>query len=420
MDFQQARSSGCWTLPATASMFTGLTPHEHGADSQTREVAAVPTLAERLQELGYSTHMVTANVATTEIFGLDRGFHTLDRIWHHVPSHHKYIQWLGALLTRRRLRKKLFSGDFLRGHLSEDLGATKVWFQSTCDAVFDRARTILNENERRGQPGFYFLNVMETHFPYHISQNFHTSAGNVIGNVQELISLYHFGNQTWLTTARQPISPSMLALIRRRQRIAWQRIAPRLDAFCRELRERYGAMVVFCSDHGDNFGEQGWVYHFSNVTDGGNRVPLFILPHDRDDPRTITLPVSARDLFGTIRLAAGDPDRSVRALDRAPERSLPIMESFWYNNNGKTLPRYRFNQFAFVAGSQRFAHRGDRWYTAPITTGDEPEPAFRPFDARDNPLAEPIDTRERLAELRSQFESFQAFSLRVLPRQHTY
>ena len=31
-DFTNARSAGCWTLPATASLFTGLLPHEHGTD----------------------------------------------------------------------------------------------------------------------------------------------------------------------------------------------------------------------------------------------------------------------------------------------------------------------------------------------------------------------------------------------------
>ncbi|HRI27088.1 MAG TPA: sulfatase-like hydrolase/transferase, partial [Chitinophagales bacterium] len=40
LQFTQARSSGCWTLPATASLFTGLMPHQHGATSQTPYVSA--------------------------------------------------------------------------------------------------------------------------------------------------------------------------------------------------------------------------------------------------------------------------------------------------------------------------------------------------------------------------------------------
>ena len=54
--FHQARAAGCWTLPATASVFTGLLPHEHGATTHTRRLRAdVPTLAERMKQLGYAT-----------------------------------------------------------------------------------------------------------------------------------------------------------------------------------------------------------------------------------------------------------------------------------------------------------------------------------------------------------------------------
>ena len=36
--FTNASSSACWTLPATASLFTGKLPHDHGATTQTRSL----------------------------------------------------------------------------------------------------------------------------------------------------------------------------------------------------------------------------------------------------------------------------------------------------------------------------------------------------------------------------------------------
>ena len=126
--FDQARSGGCWTLPATASMFTGLSPHEHGADAQTRSINNAPTLAERMKRLGLSTHMVTANVATTDIFGLDRGFDTLDRVWKLVPATaHRRLHEALVLAGKPRLRQKILSKDFVMGKMSEDLDASKVW-----------------------------------------------------------------------------------------------------------------------------------------------------------------------------------------------------------------------------------------------------------------------------------------------------
>jgi arylsulfatase A-like enzyme len=413
--FHQARSGGCWTLPATASMFTGLMPHEHGATEQTRGLRrSIPTLAERLRALGYRTHMVTANVVTTEIFGLHRGFETIERIWQIVPMRLRSFLDLLALIGKPRLRHKLLSRDLLLGRLSADLQAAGVWLQSTMEAVFARTRAILRANEARGERTFLFLNLMETHFPYHVGERFQTSAASLGQKVRELHSLYHLVNQSWLTRDKQYIRPDMLQLLRHRQRLAWERLAPHVDAFLRELREGHGATVVFGADHGDNFGEQGWQYHFANVNDAGNRVPLFWLYHDHDVARIDQAPISSRDLFGALLKVAGDRDPALISCVETPERSVPIMQSYWYNNGGRTLERFRYNQFAFVAREQRFVFRHQQWYTAPVTRADEPELAFQPLGREVNPLYEPVDSTERLAYVRQAFKGYCAFSDRVM------
>lgn len=108
--FTNARACGCWTLPATASMFTGLLPHEHGGTSQTRYIDKKnETLAEILRNNGYDTYQITANVATTEIFGLERGFNVIYKLWDNiVPKFPKLIDFL-VLIGKPRIRKKLFS-----------------------------------------------------------------------------------------------------------------------------------------------------------------------------------------------------------------------------------------------------------------------------------------------------------------------
>ncbi len=417
--FHQARAGGCWTLPSHASMFTGLSPHEHGADSQTRHMRQVPTLAERMKKLGYATHMVTANVATTDIFGLDRGFDSLDRIWKLVPTQHRKIHEALVLVGKPRLRKKLFSQNFLMGKMSEDLDASKVWLQSTAPAILDRARELMDEDNARGQRSFVFMNLMESHFPYHVGDTFEFSAEGLFGKIREVIGLYHLVNQTWLTTDRKHIGPEVLDVLRRRQRLAWERLAPLIDAFAEELREKYDATLIFAADHGDNFGEQDWLYHFSNVTDAGNRVPLYVMAHDSEAGRADHTPVSARDLFGTVLKNAGDRDPSLLSLLDDPNRSVPVLESFWYNNNGLTLPQFRINQYAFVAGDLRYAHRSDRWYVAPVTRGDEREPAFEPLDPGVNPLEEGVADAERMAALRPHFDAFSAFSAKILAKADT-
>jgi len=409
--FTQARSGGCWTLPATASLFTGLMPHEHGADSQSRGMRTdVPTLAESMREQGFRTHQITANVATTEIFGLDRGYDEVLRIWNHVPSEHKKIHEALVLVGKPRLRKKILSADFVSGKLSEDIEASKVWLQDTVNDVFDVARQRLESNEKDGKQSFLFLNLMETHFPYHVGPTFETTADGLFGKMREIVSLFHLVNQTWLTRENQPISAEMMAILRQRQRIAWQRLAPKVDAFIAEMHAQ-GNLVVFGSDHGDNFGEQGWVYHFSNVTDAGNRVPLYWVDPADDTARTVDTPISTRDVYNGLLTTIGDPRGTFSPVNE-PDRSFPIMQSCWYNNQGKTLEKYRYNQICLLEGGTRYMRRRNEWFAAPQTTTG-PEVAFTRLPAGFDPVEEGVVLPERRAYLRSVLKDFGEFSARV-------
>lgn len=406
--FTQARSGGCWTLPATGSLFTGLMPHEHGADAQSRGLRPeVPTIGEVLREHGYSTHQITANIATTEIFGLDRGFDDMRRIWKMVPAHHRKIHEILVLVGKPRLRKKILSPEFVAGKLAEDLEASKVWLQETSDDVFDEARKVIRENEARGKGSFLFLNLMESHFPYHVGPTFETTARGIIGKIREVVGLYHLVNQTWLIKGDIPIRQDMIRVLRERQRRAWERLAPKIDAF---LEEMYGSgdnLVVFGADHGDCFGEQGWLYHFSNVADGGNRVPLYWL----GQPGTVDTPVSSRDIFHGILSEVRDPRAAFHPL-HAPERSYPIMQSAWYNNQGKTLSRYKYNQICFLEGGMRWLNRSGAWFSAPPAT-EAGEADFQPLPKGVDPLREAgVILPERARHLSSVLADFEAFSSR--------
>jgi len=136
--FTEARSAGCWTLPATASLFTGLMPHEHGATSQSRAIHLdIPTLAEKMKAAGYNTYQVTANIATTDIFGLHRGFDEIRRIWKLVDPKFNRLQQMLVLIGKPRLRKKLMSRDLLMQRMSSDLEMAKTWLQHTYEDVFE-------------------------------------------------------------------------------------------------------------------------------------------------------------------------------------------------------------------------------------------------------------------------------------------
>jgi arylsulfatase A-like enzyme len=412
--FTQARSGGCWTLPATASLFTGLMPHEHGADAQSRDLLkGVTTLAERLQAQQYRTFQVTANVATTEVFGLDRGFDEIFRIWKMTPAHYQRIHKLVLLLGKPRLRRQLLTTDFVRGKLSEDVDASKVWLQSTVSEVFNQARFLLDEGKKKDEKTFLFLNLMETHFPYHPEDTFTLLHEDLMGQLKELSGLYHLANQTWMTTGKQPISPEVMEKLRERQWRAWERLAPTVDAFVEELHQKYDATVVFCSDHGDNFGDQGWAYRFSNVTEGGNRVPLFWLKAGQTESRQVHQPISAKDIYRGILQEVGDPEGHFHPAEE-PEYSYPVMQSSWYNNQGQTLPRYKYNQICFLEANTRWLNRAGHWYAAPPATDANREAPFVRLSTSVNPLEEMEIPLERRTYLKKVFSDFEAFSNRIM------
>jgi arylsulfatase A-like enzyme len=78
--FEHAYATAPWTLPAFASLFTGLYPTQHGAvgGKSLRIRDDYPTLAETLRERGYATRAFVAVDWLTGETGLDRGFERVD------------------------------------------------------------------------------------------------------------------------------------------------------------------------------------------------------------------------------------------------------------------------------------------------------------------------------------------------------
>lgn len=413
IQFTQARSAGPWTLPSHASIFTGLMPHEHIATSQTRSLNPnVPTLAEKLGSAGYATVQITANVVTTEIFGLDRGFDRVIKIWDLIiPRVRSFYKSL-ILLGKPRVRKLLLSQNGITNLLTEDLKVGNCWVQNTHKNIFRQAKSVLKDANAKNQPTFLFLNLMETHFPYHVGPTFRLSADSWRDRLGELAGLYHMVNQTFLTSERELISPRIGEILRNRQYKSWDLLSKPLDRFLRFTHEDQENLVIFMSDHGDNFGEQDWFYHFTNVTDAGNRIPLFWLSHDHSGPRAIDQPVSARNLYDSVLEAARihHPGTGLFGLDSA---TAPVIESYWYNNNGKTLPKYKYNQLCFVEGRQRYVLRRGKWHSGKRQEGIEQEEPFQPLDPGFDPIQEAVVDRERQEFLRNTVRGFEAFSTRV-------
>lgn len=408
--FHQARTSGCWTLPAHASLFTGMLPHEHGATSQTRHLhQSIPTLAERLGEVGYRTHQVTANVVTTDIFGLDRGFDQTHKIWEAIAPRFRTLYKTFILLAKPRVRRLFLSRDGIMHQLSDDLKVGQCWVQNTHKAIFRRSRKILKQGQKQGRGTFLFLNLMETHFPYHVGPTFRLSTDAWRDRLGELAGLYHMVNQSFLTSDREFIDQRIGKILQNRQVNSWKLLSKPLDNFIKALHQDQENLVIFLADHGDNFGDQDWYYHFTNVTDAGNRVPVFWFDSDHQRNGDYSHPVSTRFIHDEILERVGLDHHGGRMFE---EQAInpPIMQSYWYNNHGKTLEKYKYNQMAFVEGNERYLLRRDQWYSAPRQQSLEIEEDFQPLAADIDPINEAVKDPERRRYLLDQTEKYKSFA----------
>ena len=414
VQFTNARSSGCWTLPATCSLFTGLLPHEHGATSQSRHLNNdVPTLSDKLKSAGYKPIQVTANMVTTDIFNVSKGFDEVYKTWQITETKHRWLLQFVLSINRPRIRRMVLKPkDMVFDKLSEDLRQGIIWAQKTSHDAFSKARKLIAENNSKGKGVFMFINLMETHYPYHIADTFTLMNKTLLGKIHEWQVLFHYISQTFLKKDNSFITQADLDLLRAKQQLAWKLIRDDVDNFCREMHEGQDNLVVFCSDHGDNFGDQGWQYHFSNVTDGGNRVPVFWLDNENREASIKTHNVSSRFMHYDILKAVGLENEGKTLMDEN-EINLPMLQSFWYDNEGKTMEKYRYNQTAFIDGDKRFVLRAGNWMYAPVSNNGS-EPTFEYVEKGFNPIEELALNSDRKKYLENSLKNFSQFSSQVM------
>jgi len=414
IQFTNARSAGCWTLPATCSMFTGMLPHQHGATSQSRWLKnEIPSLPEILKPAGYKPVQVSANIVTTDIFNVSKGFDEVYRTWDFTESKHQWMLRLVLAANRPRIRRMVLKpNDQVFEKISEDLRQGIIWAQRTSTDSFNKARKLIAENNAKGQGVFMFINLMESHYPYHIADKFTLMNKSLTGKIHEWKILYNVLSQTFLTKDKQVLTPEDLKLMHEKQKLAWKLVKDEVDAFCKEMHDGQDNLVVFCSDHGENFGDQGWQYHFSNVTDGGNRVPLFWLDHEHGRAETKPYNISARYMFNDLLRACG-VDTGNETLMKEADDNLPLIESFWYDNDGRTLDKYKYNQVAFIQHDKRFVLRAGEWMYAPVgKQGDEP--VFEYVEKSFNPLEELNLEAGRKKYLEQSIKEFSGFSEKIM------
>jgi arylsulfatase A-like enzyme len=259
----KAYAPASWTVPSHVSLFSGLLPGASGIHlgGQTTESfrhvlrSLEPRLLQSvLGQEGYFTAAVSANGWVNEPSGFNIGFESFEYVGSSRNAR------LGARTVRSRGRWAL---EMLRANLDD--GAQRV-----SDLV---ANTI-----RARSPFFCFVNLVECHSPYLPPKPFNRcDFPDRLRAARDANRFYTFESLCKINLGALQVPPESLKRLRSlyddsiRQLDHWlSRILSLLD----EARLLNETQVIVTSDHGENFGEQGFVGHQFSLDDRLIRVPF--------------------------------------------------------------------------------------------------------------------------------------------------
>jgi arylsulfatase A-like enzyme len=277
--FEEVFSPSSWTLTSHASLFTGRMLHEHRAGGVSTRVLSdrFPTLAERLDAEGYATAGFVANTFwAARHTGLARGFvhyedfygtagDALQRMTL-VRELQRFTELLGAVDIRGRKRARHVNAEFLR------------WVDRDVD-----------------RPFFAFLNYMDVHAPYLPPGDYEGRFGPLRPEFRP--KRLEVGNRN-----QQALSAGERAYRVDRYDESLLYLDAHIGQLMAELDRRGildSTIVIITSDHGELFGEHGFVEHGKTLYRQETLVPLIIRY-----PSRIPAGVRVSSRVSSIRLAS--------------------------------------------------------------------------------------------------------------------
>jgi arylsulfatase A-like enzyme len=286
--FKNAIAQAPSTLPSHASMFTSVIPPHHGAYYAYRRAvpAKLDTLAEVMQRHGYGTVSYNGGGQVAAIFGMDQGFDVYESM--ELDFKHPVLKAIN-------------------------------WIEENPDRKF-----------------FMFLHSYEVHHPYtpgpeHLALFEQDYAGQlpereISGQLLEKINekemeITEEDGQHIINTYDAEIHSMDEAF-------------GKLIAFLKEKDLYEDTLIVFTSDHGEEFGEHGqWGWHSHTLYDELLKVPLLVkLPQTEYASTVVEQQVRIMDIAPTVLeilgLAVPESFEGENLLHRADGKMKPVLFAF--------------------------------------------------------------------------------------------
>ncbi|MBI5191627.1 MAG: sulfatase-like hydrolase/transferase [Nitrospirae bacterium] len=314
MVYDNAISPSPWTVPAHASIFSGLYPSQHGLHSANlRYWKREYDLPGLLRRAGYRTYGLSANSLIGDTLGFSETFDRFERLWQRFQvdgrkgaMEHHCVPCPGGKGGRFPAFTE-HPADFVKSVANKlmERALGGVMRDATPSTVRGLGRSIgiIREHQaaRPDTPYFLFLNVLQPHEVYNppeeYRERFAPGGGRYPGTSREhysgkrRLSPDDFGRLTRLYEAEVAFMDFCIG--------RW------LDAL-RSLPSYGGTAVVLVSDHGEHVGEHGHLSHEFSLYQELVDVPLMVkYPGGVRPPGRDGRLVQSHDLFPTLLELAG-------------------------------------------------------------------------------------------------------------------
>lgn len=278
--FKNAFSTGSWTLPAHASIFTGLYPSKHGAhgkmsaqqyDLGTKLNDQFTTLAEVLQKEGYRTAGVIGGPYCSSNFGLAQGYDYYNENLINIKpdlAHFRLYKIIGKFIP---LKDMAFRFGYSGARIAAQMNTIALGW--------------LNRNYT--QPFFLFINYFDPHGPFAAPPPYdllYEGKNEEIIATPEKRGEINYCVREWAFT-QSVLSGEMVLSEKKKAHLISQYDGKisyldfhlgKLLQKLKDLKIYDQTMIVIAGDHGESFGEHNLMFH--NVALYGNllKVPLII------------------------------------------------------------------------------------------------------------------------------------------------
>lgn len=291
--YKRAFANAPWTLPSHTSIFTGMSPLEHGIFDERREVPQETTIPSKISDFGYTSAAFLNNGWLKE-GGVHRGFDEVVEVYE-------------KRLHQRTIPKIWNKVNNVLGRIDNGAEQNLIEF-----------REWLNEESDR--PFLAFLHFMEPHWIYKPPRPFNRkySRGSVLKNWRKQRILF---NDRWkFFDGEVPLSArdidGMIDLYD--GEISY--LDSKLQTLFSDLKSKDvfdESLIVIFGDHGDHFGERGLIGHNFSLHDEVLHVPLIIKWPKSASPRFDEFDglITLSDIFTTIiEYAHGEEEEELVTL----------------------------------------------------------------------------------------------------------